>query len=212
MTKSMRVAGATLAMGSVLLASACGSGGSGKTSSTSSTPSTSTTSTPPSSSSSTTSPTSSPTTNPNSSMVRARALVDRYYAVSDHCLFDPQNSPMTCFDSVAISSELDQLRNTLGSAQTAHTKQIGSTQVVWAKQIKVDLTNKPKETPPSIPIVTYSVCYDVSKVNIVDYHGNSIVPAERKPRAIETIAVVNYRYPKPAGWRVGYTTPTGKPC
>ncbi|WP_170119948.1 hypothetical protein [Branchiibius hedensis] len=113
---------------------------------------------------------------------------------------------------MAIGTELDSLRNTLTSAKTAYTKQIGSTQVISVKQTKIDLTNKPKETPPSIPIVTYSVCFDVSKVNIVDYQGKSIVPPDRKPRAVETVAVANYQYPKATGWRVAYTQPTGKTC
>ena len=139
-------------------------------------------------------------------------MVDQYFSVSDRCLFDPQSAPMTCFDGVAIGTELDSLRNTLTSAKTAYTKQIGSTQVISVKQTKIDLTNKPKETPPSIPIVTYSVCFDVSKVNIVDYQGKSIVPPDRKPRAVETVAVANYQYPKATGWRVAYTQPTGKTC
>lgn len=211
MTKSMRAVAATLTLtltlGSVLLVSACGSGGSNETTSSSTTSSpTSLSSSVPSSS------TSSAVADPNSPQARSGAMVDQFFAVSSRCLFDPQKTPMTCFDSVAVGSELTDLRNELSSAKTAYTKQIGSTRVVWAKRLKVDLTNKPKETPPTIPIVTYSVCYDVSKVNIVDYQGKSIVPPNRKPRGIVTVAVANYHYPSPAGWRVAYEQSTGKTC
>lgn len=212
MTKSMRAVAATLTLGSVLLVSACGSGGSTKTgssSTTSSTMSSSPSTSIPSMSSLTTTHQSADSDSPQA---RSAAVIANYFTVHDACMNNPRSAQMTCFDSVAVSTELNNLRNALSSAKVAYTKQIGSTRVVWAKRLKVDLTYKPKETPPSIPIVTYSVCYDVSKVNVVDYQGKSIVPPSRKPRAIETIAVVDYRYPNPAGWRVVYTQPTGKPC
>lgn len=158
----------------------------------------------------------SPTTTTDSpeaiATARAQEMVKAYFQVSDACMQDPQKATPTCFDLVAISTALVDLRNALGSAQAAHTKQIGSLQVESSEVAKVDLTNKPKETPPTIPTVTLSVCYDVSKVNVVDSQGNSIVPPDRKSRAIETVAVVNYNYPDPTGWRVGYVVPTAKKC
>lgn len=158
--------------------------------------------------------TASPTTtyDPNSPQERAKETVRAYFKVSDTCLQDPPKAKATCFDNVAISTALTDFRNALSSAQAAQTKQIGFVQVVSSKILKTDLTNKPKETPPTIPIVTVAVCYDVTKVNVVDYSGKSIVPPDRKPRAVVNMAVVNYKYPDPTQWRVEYLVPTGKPC
>lgn len=125
---------------------------------------------------------------------------------------DPLKSKSTCFDQVAISSALTELRNTLALAQAARTKRVGYLEIVSAKVSKIDLTNRPKESPLTIPTVTVDVCYDVSKLDIVDATGKSIVPSTRKPRAIEKVAVVNYKYPDPTQWRVGYVVLTGNSC
>lgn len=158
----------------------------------------------------TTSPTM--TYDPNSPQVRAKEAVRNYFEVSDTCLQEPTKAKATCFDAVAITSALNDLRSALSSAQAAQTKQIGFLEVVSAELLKIDLTNAPKGTPPAVPNLTFSVCYDVSKVNVVDYSGKSIVPPDRKPRAIENVTVVNYKYPDPTQWRVGYVVPTNKSC
>lgn len=163
----------------------------------------------------TTKPTSNrptPAYDPDSPRERAKETVQNYFRVIDKCMQNPLEAKSTCFDSVAISTELGDLRNGLNSAKAASTKQIGTLEVVSTKLSKIDLTNKPQKTPPSIPTVTYAVCYDVSKVNIVDYRGKSIVPASRKSRAVVNVAVVNYGYPDPTQWRVGYLVSTGKSC
>lgn len=143
---------------------------------------------------------------------RAKEVVRAYFQVSDACMQDPQQTAATCFDSVAISSALTDLRNGLGSAQAAQTRQIGSLRVVSINLKQVDLTNKPRAAPPTIPSVTVGVCYDVSKVDIVDHQGKSIVPPTRRSRAIENVTVVNYKYPDASSWRVGYVVPTDKSC
>ena len=158
------------------------------------------------------SPTTSADTPEAIATARAGEAVRRYYRVSTECMKDPQTTPATCFDGAAISSELTNLRNGLASAKAAHTKVIGDATVDSMTQAKIDLTNKPKETPPTIPKVVFNVCYDVSKVNVVDYQGNSIVPPERKARAIGKLTVLNYKYPDPTQWRVGLVEATGKSC
>lgn len=203
MTKPRRRLLAALLMGWVLAASACSDDGGG--------PSPSSSTTGAAGSSTTSSPTTT-TEDPDAPAVRARAALEKYSVVNDRCFFHPAKTPLTCFDNVAVSSERDNLRNALNSAKSAQTRQIGYTKEVWAKQTSIDLTNKPKETPPSIPTVEFDVCYDVSKVNIVDFQGKSIVPSNRKPRSVVKAGVVNYSYPDPDGWRVAYTVSTGKSC
>ena len=53
----------------------------------------------------------------------------------------------------------------------------------------------------------FRVCTDVSGFNIVDKDGKSVVPADRKPHVLVDVAVLNYKYPDPAEWRVGYVVP-----
>lgn len=193
-----------IATGALLLVGGCSGGTNSSDSTVATTSATSTSAT-------TSSPT--PTSpDPDAPEVRAEAALREYFRVHDACMHDPTKSKPTCFDKVAVSSALEDLRNGLSASQAAHSRQIGDSKVVTVKQTKIDLTNKPKETPPSIPTVTFSVCYDVSDVNIVDYKGRSLVPADRRPRGVETIGVVNYEYPDPAGWRVGFTEATSKSC
>lgn len=188
------------------------SGGSGSEKPTRSTPYGPTTTSPAPSVSAPT-PTSPATSyDPNSPQERAKEMVRAYFEVSDECLQEPSKAKATCFDSVATTSALNDLRSALSSAQAAQTKQIGFLQVVSTTLLKTDLTNKPKESPPTVPNMTFGVCYDVSEVNVVDYNGKSIVPPDRKPRGIENVTVVNYKYPDPTQWRVGYVLPTGKSC
>lgn len=156
----------------------------------------------------------SPTTTyePNSPQERAKETVREYYRVATGCMKNPKETAATCFDSAAVASELADLRDGLSAAKAAQTKVLGDAVVESVNVVKVDLTNKPKESPPTLPKVVVRVCYDVSKVNVVDYRGKSIVPPDRKPRAVEDVTVVNYKYPDPTQWRVGYTVPTGKSC
>ncbi len=167
---------------------------------------------PTSSSSTTTSPTPSVDSPEAIATSRAGAVVRDYYRAGTECMKDPRSTPVTCFDAVAISSELINLRNGLTSAQAAQTRVIGDATIDSMTRARIDLAYKPKETPPTIPVVVFNVCYDVSKVNVVDYQGKSIVPADRKSRAVEEVAVVNYKYPDPSQWRVGYVVPTDKTC
>ncbi len=157
-------------------------------------------------------PTPAPTGPEEIATSRAEDAVRAYYRVSTECMKDPPAASATCFDGAAISSELVNLRNGLASARAAHTKVIGDATIDSMTSVKTSLTNKPKETPPTIPKVVFNVCYDVSKVNVVDYQGKSIVPPERKARAIAKVTVLNYKYPDPTQWRVGFVEPTGKSC
>jgi hypothetical protein len=47
---------------------------------------------------------------------------------------------------------------------------------------------------------------DVSKFNIVDKDGRSIVPPSRKPHVPVNVTVYNYQLPDPTQWRVGLVT------
>lgn len=186
-----------------------------------------TSSTPPSDSSSSTTPPSTMSSTPPSTLTaqkpspsktsprdlaakNAEDVLRTYFRAATECMANPSSTNATCFDKVAIGTELTNLRNGLVSAKAMKSKVTGSATVVSVNRAKIDLTNKPKETPPTIPTVTFKVCYDVSKVNVVDAEGKSIVPPNRLPRAVESVSVYNYHYPNADGWRVGYVAPPVK--
>ena len=140
-------------------------------------------------------------------MARAEEVLRAYYRAISQCLSDPMNTSITCFDQVAITTELTNRRNALASAQAMQTRASGPINLVSVARTRVDLTNKVTETPPTVPTVEFRVCTDVSGFNIIDKDGKSIVPPDRKPHVLVDASVLNYKYPDPAQWRVGYVVP-----
>jgi hypothetical protein len=145
------------------------------------------------------------TTSPeDEAALHAEEALRNYFRAQTQCMADPPHTPITCFDGVAIGGELDNMRNTLVSAQAMAQKSSGDVTVVSVDRVGVDLTDKVTEQPPTVPKVVFSVCVDVSQVNIVDKDGKSVVPPDRKPRVRASITVYDYKYPDPSQWRVGY--------
>ncbi len=207
MTRSRTtVIAVALALGAIVLTTACTAApspsGSSSTSMPSKTPSSATTPTGRTS-----------TSSQEEATVLAEQMVRTYFRTKDESLFDPTKFSEDDYKAVAISSELTNLRNLHGAAVSQKLKQIGYTNVVAASNPRVDLANKPKSNPPEIPTVQFDVCYDVSKVNIVDASGKSVVPAGRPGRGIMLVGVSNYSYPDTAQWRVSFTkVQEGKKC
>lgn len=140
---------------------------------------------------------------------QAKQVVRDYYRVKDLSLQDPDAFVLEDYKTVAISSALVDLQN-LYNAAKMQGHQIGRTTVDSFEVLDVDLTNKPKQS--EIPTVQLSVCYDVSKLNIVDKEGKSIVPPDRKDRGIARIGVSNFEYPE-GPWLVGFVEyPENKTC
>ncbi|MHB1009869.1 MAG: hypothetical protein ACYC1E_11670 [Propionibacteriaceae bacterium] len=139
-------------------------------------------------------------------------MIEKYWATLPRCLGDPLNTPSNCFDSVAISTELQDLQNALGAAQQVQSKASGQVRIISMELVAVDLTNHVTETPPTVPLVTYRVCLDVSQFLIVDKAGKSLIPATRPPRSRSDMTVVNYEFPDASQWRVGYQESAGATC
>jgi hypothetical protein len=198
MTSTRRAAQVALGV-LVLVLAGCTDGGTTPTA----TPTTS-----PSAVSSAPSPSESPATpSPeDEAAAHAEEVVRAYNRVQVQCLADPPNTPITCFDGVAITTELTTLRNSLSSAQALQTTASGSIEVVSVEVVKVDLANDLSVSPPIVPEVVLRVCEDVSQFNIVDEAGNSVVPADRPDHVLVDLSVLNYAYPDPAQWRVGFVT------
>jgi hypothetical protein len=154
-----------------------------------------------------------PTTSPeDEAAAKAEEVLRAYNRVYVQCLADPPNTPITCFDEVAIGTELNTRRNSLSAAQALQTTTSGSIEVVSVEVVKVDLAIDLSVSPPVVPEVVLRVCEDVSQLAIVDEAGQSVVPADRLDRPLVEYAVYNYAYPDPAQWRVGLVTATGSTC
>jgi hypothetical protein len=177
------------------------------------TPSTSNSSSSPSTTTTAASPSPSTTTPDALAKEKSEAVLRAYFRATTDCMMDPPKTQANCYDSVAVGTEKTNRLNALSSAQTMETRTVGYTELASVTVSKVDLTSKLTETPPTVPKVVFSVCYDVSKVNVVDKAGKSIVPPTRKPRGVAAVTVYDYTFPDPAGWRVGYVAVEGgKTC
>jgi hypothetical protein len=165
--------------------------------------------TTPSTSTSTTSMTQSPE---EAAQVLAKAMAVKFYRDRDLGLADPQKTTADFFKGSAVSSALTEVQNSwiAYKGQTLHAT--GETTLKSVEHLKTDLTNSPKASPPSIPTVQFMVCYDVSKVNVVDKDGKSVVPASRKPTGLVRVGVGNYSYPATDGWRVSYLDKKADSC
>ncbi|MCB2176496.1 MAG: hypothetical protein KQH57_11855 [Actinomycetales bacterium] len=139
-----------------------------------------------------------------SAALAAEDVVRAYNRATVDCLADPVSSEPTCFDGVAIGTELTNLRNLLASAQQMQTRATGSIEVVSVDLVSVSLDIDLKASPPVVPEVVLVVCRDVSGYDIVDKDGNSIVSPDRVERRVIEFHVLNYDYPDPTTWRVGF--------
>lgn len=129
-----------------------------------------------------------------------------YYRAQTTCFMDPLKSPLTCFDQVAVTTELNNMRNALGGAQQMQTRATGEIALLSVSRRSINLKSNVSATPPVVPEVVFTVCTDVSNYNIVDKDGKSIVPPDRKPHVLVNVSMLNYKYPAPTQWRVGLVT------
>ncbi len=157
---------------------------------------------------STSSPTPTPTPSPeDEAALLAEEMIRAYLRAQTECLTDPPATEITCFDPVAIGTELVNLKNALTSAQAMETRVTGEIVVVSVELQGVDLSNDPAASPPVVPTVVFDICADVSGYKVIDKDGQSIVPPDRAPVSPLEVSVYNYAYPDQAQWRVGYVVP-----
>jgi len=153
-------------------------------------------------------PTSTPTAGPeDEAAARAEEALRAYLRSQTECLSDPPNTPDTCFDAVAIGTELVNRKNALTTARAMATRVSGELVLDSIERRSVDLTTMPEATPPVVPTVMFGACVDVSHYVAVDKDGKSIVQPGRPTTSPLAISVYNYQLPDPTAWRVGYVEP-----
>lgn len=122
----------------------------------------------------------------------AEKVVKNYFFVSDTALQAPDNFNPEDLKKVAITTALADAQNLFEATKKQGLHQTGATIIESMTNPRVDLKEDAATTPPTVPLVQLDVCYDVSKLNIVDGAGKSIVPAERKARGVARVGVAKY--------------------
>ncbi|PUB29032.1 hypothetical protein C8K30_103458 [Promicromonospora sp. AC04] len=143
---------------------------------------------------------------------QAKPLVQSFFQMKDESMQAPANFKYQWFGKVAIGSAENYLKKWHGESGEQGLHQVGATELVSVEVNEVDLTFKPKVTPPEIPFVEFTVCYDVADLDVVDKDGKSVVSADRKDRGVAQLGVANYEYPD-GPWLVDIIEfPEGETC
>lgn len=187
---------AFLATGTLMLAAGAGCANN-DTDPPSTTPATSTSTEPtaPTTSASPTSPTDTATT-------EATAGMTNYYAVLDKLRADPA-SDLKPLETVAISAQLKAVQTLVRRQHEKGQRQTGATTISELTVQSVNLDNSAPDAG-KVPTVVIDVCWDVSKVDVLDKSGTSIVSPDRPDTGWTRYTVANYEYAADptGGWRV----------
>ena len=95
------------------------------------------------------------------------------------------------------------MRTVLRQQHARHEQQIGSLVIADTKVQSVSLDNS-DPSAGKVPSVVIDVCWDVSKVDVVNANGTSVISPSRPDRGWTRLTVANYNYaadPR-SGWRV----------
>lgn len=132
----------------------------------------------------------------------ATKTVRDYYAVRDQLRQDPTR-PLKQLTTVAISTELSAQENLFKRERRDGLHQTGDTKIADLIVQSVSLDNSDPKAG-RVPVVQIDVCFDVSKVDIVDKNDSSVVIKNRPDRGWIRFSVANYKWNvEPAGaWRV----------
>jgi hypothetical protein len=125
-----------------------------------------------------------------------------YYAVLDELRSDP-SSDLKKLETVAIGAQLNAVQTLVGRQQDQGQRQTGTTAISELKVQSVNLDNSDPDAG-KVPTVVIDVCWDVSKVDVLDKSGESIVSPNRPDTGWTRYTVANYDYAANpiGGWRV----------
>lgn len=141
------------------------------------------------------SPTKTELTAEEKAVEQAEKVLREYVRVYDEVGKKPRTFDAKEFEKVAILGGLADLQEVHRAMYVQELHQVGNTRIESVKMEKVDLTHKPKQTPPEIPSVLFTVCSDVSDAHVIDKDDNDVTNPDRKKRVVERYWVANYKYP-----------------
>lgn len=160
--------------------------------------------TPPASSTSPTSSSTSasPTSPSDAAASTASQTMRQYFAVVDDLGKDPGSS-LKKLETVATSTQLNAARTLLRNQHDRGQRQVGDTRIAELTVQSVNLDNS-DPSAGKVPTVVIDVCWDVSKVDVLDNDGTSIVSPNRPDTGWTRYTVANYDYVSDpnGGWRV----------
>lgn len=133
----------------------------------------------------------------------ATEVVRDYFATVDRLRQEPQR-PLAELKKVAISGQLAAEEILTRNQRKVGNRQIGNSEVVHVVVQSVNLDNSNPDAG-KIPTVQLDVCWDVSRVDILDRQGQSIITDERANRGWTRYTVANYSWKgahPTVGWRV----------
>lgn len=132
----------------------------------------------------------------------ASALVAKYYATVDRLGQQPSES-LDALSTVATGVQLSAQQTALKSQRKANQKQVGNTKIAKLDVQSVNLDNSDPDAG-KVPTVQIDVCWDVSRVDVIDATGKSIVSSSRPDTGWTRLTVANYHYAAnpTEGWRV----------
>jgi hypothetical protein len=144
----------------------------------------------------------SPTSPSDTATADATAAMRDYFTVVDQVGQDPA-SDLKLLKSVATSTQLSAVQTLLRRQHDQGQRQVGATAISKLTVQSVNLDNS-DPSAGKVPTVVIDVCWDVSKVDVLDKSGKSIVTPNRPDTGWTRYTVANYKYAAdPAGgWRV----------
>lgn len=158
---------------------------------------------PTSSSSPSAPPTSETPTSPSDAATAdATSAIRNYFTVVDGLRSDPA-AELEQLKSVATSAQLNAVETLVRRQRDEGQRQAGATAI---NELKVQSVNLDNSAPDAgkVPTVVIDVCWDVSKVDVLDKSGKSIVSPNRPDTGWTRYTVANYEYAADpsGGWRV----------
>ena len=157
----------------------------------------------PSSTPSSSAPTSaSPSSPSDEASAGATDAVRSYFTVVDQLRSDPA-ADLKKLKSVATSAQLNAVTTLIDRSRDEGQRQTGTTAINELKVQSVNLDNSDPKAGKA-PTVVIDVCWDVSKVDVLDKSGKSIVSPDRPDTGWTRYTVANYHYAADptGGWRV----------
>ena len=157
----------------------------------------------PSSTPSSSAPTSaSPSSPSDEASAGATDAVRSYFTVVDQLRSDPA-ADLKKLKSVATSAQLNAVTTLIDRSRDEGQQQTGTTAI---NELQVQSVNLDNSDPKAgkVPTVVIDVCWDVTKVDVLDKSGKSIVSPDRPDTGWTRYTVANYKYAADptGGWRV----------
>ena len=144
----------------------------------------------------------SPSSPSEAATAAATGAVRSYFTVVDQLRSDPA-ADLKQLKSVATSAQLNAVTTLINRSREQGQRQTGTTAI---NELKVQSVNLDNSDPKAgkVPTVVIDVCWDVSKVDVLDKSGKSIVSPDRPDTGWTRYTVANYKYAADptGGWRV----------